>query len=228
MAKRVFHEDEWHPVTPRGPGGCPPGNVFNPCINQFGAIWSPKKTFWQYFWSTCPTVFRWTNVSFPETGLHFSLQSAKSLRNDIPAILTLRPPAPTRWLMNSGPSLCRSACCTASCSSALNSSCIHIHITCNLVRAVQEEREGNHVWNWMFQFYYFFSSTSSNSSLPFEFYITSIDRKGERGRQRERHRQWHWMIDNGQGMRLSWQLKSVKMPLTKSWTDMCISATIRQ
>lgn len=40
-------------------------------------------------------------------------------------ILTFRPPAPTRWLMNSGPSLCRSACCTASCSSTLNSTCIN-------------------------------------------------------------------------------------------------------
>ena len=165
------------------------------CINQFGAIWSQKKTFWQD-----PTVFRWTNVSFPETGLHFSLQSAKSLRNDIPAILTLRPPAPTRWLMNSGPSLCRSACCTASCSSALNSSCIDIHITCNLVRAVQEEREGSHVWNWMFEFYYFFSSTSTVVVYLLSFTLQVQTEKESEG-DKEKDRQWHWMIDNGQGMR---------------------------
>ena len=67
-----------------GSGSCPPGNVFNLEINlvQSGA---KKRLFDKIRFVDVPScLYRWTNVSFPETGLHFSLKSAKSLRNDTP------------------------------------------------------------------------------------------------------------------------------------------------
>ena len=56
-----------------------PWKCFSP-RNQFGAIWS-QKDFLTRFLDVPTCLFRWTNISFPETGLHFSLKPAKSLRN---------------------------------------------------------------------------------------------------------------------------------------------------
>ena len=73
MTKVFFPEDE-----------CSPGHVFNVEINlmQSGA---KKKTLCQDFWMYL-RLFHSTNGIFPETGLHFSLKSAKSLRNGTPAL----------------------------------------------------------------------------------------------------------------------------------------------
>ena len=79
--KVFFHEDEWHFVT--GSRGCPPGNGFNLEINlvQSGA----KKDFLTRFLDVNVLFsLNGSDVSFLETGLHFSLKSVKSLRNDNP------------------------------------------------------------------------------------------------------------------------------------------------
>ena len=69
--KVFFPEDE-----------CSPGHVFNLEINLVQS--EAKKNFLPRFLDVPTCLFRWTNEIFPETGLHFFLKSAKSLRNGTP------------------------------------------------------------------------------------------------------------------------------------------------
>ena len=80
-----------------------PGHVFNIEINlvQSGA---QKRLFAKKCGCTYVCLFSWTNESFPETGLHFSLKSTKFLRNDTPA-RRLRPKKKKCWFRVTRPTL---------------------------------------------------------------------------------------------------------------------------